>query len=162
MSARLGAAVTWATRTQPRRASITLTAGVVLLVFCASCGDGRRPVFPVRGQVFYQGKPTPEALVIFYPLNDPDPQAPRPIARVSKDGSFSPTTYKTNDGAPAGEYAVTVSWVIERDNQDLPKELQKDPQNLLPDRYSKAETSGLRVEIKKGSNELAPFQLTKK
>jgi hypothetical protein len=131
------------------------------VLLCPSCGDGRRLVFPVRGQVLYQGKPTPEALVIFHPVNDPDPRAPRPVARVGPDGRFSPTTYKTDDGAPAGEYAVTVTWVKERDNQDAPKEDQVPPKNLLPDRYAKPDTSGLRVHITAGPNDLPPFQLTK-
>jgi hypothetical protein len=142
------------------------TVGVLPLLtvalFCVSCGDKHRPVFPVRGQVFLEGKPTPEALVIFHPLNDPDPRAPRPIARVAADGSFSPTTYRADDGAPAGDYAVTVAWVKEKDNQSAPKEEQKEPQNLLPERYSKPQTSGLRVEIRAGPNELAPFRLTRK
>ena len=36
---------------------------------------------------------------------------------MGTDGSFAPTTYQTDDGAPAGEYAVTVAWVKEVDNQ---------------------------------------------
>ena len=138
--------------------------GTLLLaaVLGVSCRGGRRPVFPVRGQVFFEGKPTPEALVIFHPLDDPDPNAPRPVARVAADGSFAPTTYTTDDGAPAGRYAVTVAWVKERDNQNAPRGEERDPQNLLPDRYAKPETSGLEVHVKEGANELAPFRLTRK
>src|SRR5262249_40892081 len=128
----------------------------------SGCGDGRLPVYPVRGQVFYEDKPTPGALVIFHPLNNPDPRARGLVARVRAEGSFSPTTYNTEDGAPAGEYAVTVAWVKDVDNQNVAKEDMKEQRNLLPDRYSKAETSGLRVEVKKGSNELEPFRLTRK
>jgi hypothetical protein len=133
------------------------------LLLAASCsGDGRRPVFPVRGQVLYEGKPPPGALVIFHPLNDPDPRAPRAVARVDADGNFTPTTYRTDDGAAAGEYAVTVTWVQEVDNQSAPKEEQRPPRNLVPDRYGKPETSGLRVRIEKGPNQLKPFLLTRK
>jgi hypothetical protein len=137
-----------------------LLMAAVLGTSCAS--DGRRPVFPVRGQVLYEDKPTPGALVIFHPLGDPDPRAPRPIARVGADGTFSPTTYRTEDGAPAGEYAVTVAWVLEQDNQNTPREEQKPPRNLLPDRYAKPETSGLRICIQAEPNELPPFRLTRK
>jgi hypothetical protein len=138
-------------------------AGLMTALLCNSCsGDGRRPVFPVRGQVFFEGKPTPEALVIFHPVNDPDPRAPRPLTRVAADGSFTPTTYTTNDGAPAGEYDVTVVWVKEIDQQHLPKDEQREPRNLLPERYAKPETSGLRVQIKEGPNELPTIQLTRK
>ena len=142
----------------------TFAVGAALLaaVLGVSCKGGRRPVFPVRGQVFFEGKPTPEALVIFHPLDDPDPNAPRPVARVAADGSFAPTTYTADDGAPAGRYAVTIAWVKERDNQNASKEDQQEPKNLLPDRYARAETSGLEVHVKEGPNELAPFRLTRK
>jgi hypothetical protein len=138
--------------------ALLLAAGLGLS--CAN--DGRRPVFPVRGQVLYEDKPTPGALVIFHPLNDPDPRAPRPVARVGADGRFAPTTYRAEDGAPAGEYAVTVAWVKEVDNQNAPREEQREPRNLLPDRYGKPETSGLHVHIQRGPNELPPFRLTRK
>lgn len=135
---------------------------LLLLPLGTGCSDGRRPVYPVHGQVFYEDKPTPGALVLFHPVNDPDPRAPRPIARVNADGSFSPTTYNASDGAPAGEYAVTVAWVKETDNQNAPKEEQKPPRNLVPDRYGNPETSGFRLTIKAGPNELPPFRLTRK
>jgi hypothetical protein len=145
------------------RTRAVLTALLLAAVLGTSCAnDGRRPVFPVRGRVLFEDKPTPGALVLFHPLNDPDPRAPRPVARVAADGSFAPTTYRTDDGAPAGEYAVTVTWVNERDNQSAPKEEQREPRNLLPDRYGKPETSGLRVQIKEEPNDLPPFRLTRK
>jgi hypothetical protein len=144
------------------RSCIVLPVLLAIVSGISCTGDGRRPVFPVRGKVLYENKPTPGALVIFHPVNDPDPRAPRPLARVEPDGSFSPTTYSAGDGAPAGEYAVTVAWVKEVDNQNAPKEEQREPRNLVPDRYSKPETSGLRVQIKQGDNELAPFRLNQK
>src|SRR5262249_13078417 len=121
--------------------TVVVSAMLLAALLVAGCSDGRRPVFPVRGKVLFEERPTPDALVIFHPLDDPDPNAPRPIARVGADGSFSPTTYTTNDGAPAGRYAVTVTWVEERDNQNAPKEDQRPARNRLPDRYGRAETS---------------------
>jgi len=144
------------------RSLVALPALLAAAGLSLSCGGGRRPVYPVRGQVFYEGQPTPGALVILHPLNDPDPRAPRPVARVGPDGSFAPTTYHADDGAPAGEYAVTVAWVKEVDNQNAPREEQREPRSLLPERYGKPETSGLRVHVQKGHNELPPFRLTRK
>ena len=145
------------------RALTTGVAVVLAAVVGVSCqGDGRRPVFPVRGQVLFENKPTPGALVIFHPVNDPDPRAPRPLARVAANGSFALTTYGNEDGAPAGEYAVTVAWVKEVDNQTAPVEERREPKNLVPERYGKPETSGLRVHIKEAANDLKPFQLTKR
>lgn len=136
---------------------------VLIAACCVSCSDdGRRPVFPVFGKVTYQGKPTDNALIIFHPVSDPDPNAPHPLTRVGADGSFKLTTYETDDGAPAGEYDVTITWVNEVDNQNAPKEDQRPAKNMIPDRYAKAETSGLRVTVKKESNNLPPFELTAK
>src|SRR5262245_11865951 len=84
----------------------------VLLVAVAGCSSGseRVPVFPVRGQVFYQSKPAVGAVVILNPqdasLGERLPM--RPNGKVEADGSFQITTYETNDGAPAGEYKVTI------------------------------------------------------
>lgn len=136
-----------------------LLVAIVLVDCCACSDDGRRPVFPVSGQVMYHGKPTPDALVIFHPISDPDPSAPRPLTRVNPDGSFTLTTYEMNDGAPAGEYTVTITWVKDIDNGNTAKEDIKPAKHLLPERYSKVETSGLKVEIKKEKNKLAAFNL---
>ena len=144
------------------RAPIGLLVGMVLINCCACSGDGRLPVFPVSGQVMYQGKPTPDALIIFHPENDPNNTAPRPLTRVSPDGSFTLTTYETNDGAPAGKYKVTITWVKDSDNGNTAKEDIRPAKNLVPERYSKVETSGLEVEIKKEPNKLAAFNLETK
>lgn len=131
---------------------------LVLVLLCAGCGDSRRPVYPVRGKVLFDGKPTPDALIIFHPLKDPDPDAPRPLTRVANDGSFTLTTYKMGDGAPAGEYAVTVTWVREVDSQDAPREERREEPNKLPERYSRPATTDLKVEVKKQPNDF-PFHL---
>jgi hypothetical protein len=152
-----------AAKTLRREIFLVRSALLLAVVLSFSCGQGgRRPVFPVRGQVLYEDKPTPGALVLFHPLNDSDPQAPRPVARVGADGNFAPTTYNGEDGAPAGEYSVTVAWVKEVDNQSAPREEQREPRNLLPERYSRPETSGLRVHIQQGRNDLPTFRLTRK
>src|SRR5262245_50678521 len=87
-----------------------------LLLFIALAGPGcgakeqRRPAHPVRGAVLVDGKPATKALVVFHPLNDPDPKALRPHGEVGPDGAFTLSTYSSGDGAPAGDYAVTVHW----------------------------------------------------
>ncbi len=51
-------------------------------------------------------------MIIFHPIPaSSSPTAIKPIGEVRQDGSFSLTTYKTDDGAPEGEYAVTVIWL---------------------------------------------------
>jgi hypothetical protein len=52
----------------------------------------RLPVYPVRGQVFYQGRPAAGALVRLHPL-PPTPAPPfLPRGLVGADGSFTLTT----------------------------------------------------------------------
>jgi hypothetical protein len=128
-------------------------------LFLSSCGDaGRRTVYPAYGRVLFEGQPVPNAQVILHPLTSDDKDHPvRPTGRVGADGSVTLTTYTAGDGAPEGEYAVTV------DLRRRPPDAEGDvTQSVLPARYLKPETSPLRVQIKKGTNELAPFELTRR
>jgi hypothetical protein len=128
-------------------------------LFLSSCGDaGRRPVYPAHGRVLFEGQPMPNAQVILHPLSLDDNDHPvRPTGRVGADGSVTLTTFTAGDGAPEGEYAVTV------DLRRRPPDAEGDvTQSVLPARYLKPDTSPLRVRIKKGTNELAPFELTRR
>src|SRR5262245_41415792 len=90
-----------------------LTAAYVAgLGLCAAgCGsDGRKPVFPVSGKVTWDGRPARGATVVFHPVTDNGPDAVRPRGKVNADGSLEVTTYAAKDGAPAGEYKLTVEW----------------------------------------------------
>jgi hypothetical protein len=119
----------------------------------AGCAKSRKPVVAVRGQVLFRGKPADGALVVFNPVGETDPKAVRPQGLVGSDGKFEMSTYGEKDGAPKGEYAVTIVWLIE--NPKTKKELSP-----LPTRYMMPDQSGLRVTINDGPNELQPFQLT--
>jgi hypothetical protein len=126
-------------------------------LLCAACNKSARPrPFPVHGQVLFQGKPTPNAVVVFHPLDNAAAKQERPVGRVNEDGSFRLTTYGENDGAPEGDYAVTVEW--RRAARAPNGEFEPGP-NVLPVRYSKPATSTLRVRVTPAENELTPFQL---
>jgi len=82
---------------------------VTLLVVCAGCGDGRPPLFPVRGAVvFSSGEPVRQATVEFVP----ESPGPSPRGKTDADGQFTLGTYESQDGAPAGEYRAVVVQVI--------------------------------------------------
>jgi hypothetical protein len=131
--------------------------GVLCVLWCGCPQkDDRKPVFPARGQVFYEGQPTPRALVILYPLDEADSDAPRPRGRVETDGTFRLSTYLAHDGGPAGRYAVTVTWRRADDDPD-----DSEGVNRLPLRYARSETTPLVVEISPGDNEFPPFILTR-
>jgi hypothetical protein len=107
----------------------------------------RRATHPVGGKVHFEGNPVPGALVTFYLMTGV--RKPQRVADglVEADGSFTVSSYVPNDGAPAGEHAVTVVWrkpFYDREGKPGP--------NWLPDRYAKPGTSELRVQVNPGRN----------
>ena len=135
---------------------LTLWGAALLLPLCACSASNEPALNPVRGKVFYKGKPAAQAVVWFHPEAKAEAKSPRPHATVESDGSFQVSTHKTHDGAPAGRYRVTVIWTA-------PGKFSSDDAgpSRLPARYSDPKHSGLPVvEIKEGSNDLPPFQLS--
>jgi hypothetical protein len=130
---------------------------------CSACATKGEKLHPVHGQVFYEGQPIPEALIIFHPLNHADANAVKPRALAGPDGSFKVYTYVADDGAPAGDYTVTVAWKKKKERRKAPTEKRtgKEVEVSLPKRYQHPETSGLRVQVQEGVNELPPFFLTR-
>jgi len=129
----------------------------VALVILVGCGGQDHPrCFPVRGQVLAGDRPLAEATVLLHPLFESAPVIPRPIARTDADGRFEISTFGTHDGAPPGEYAITVEL---RENRTVGEEVIRDGRNLLPSRYSDARQSDLRCEVVAGNNDIPPLQL---
>ena len=125
----------------------------------AGCGRKvaeRREVQPVEGQVIWEKKPLEGAVVIFYPqgwqTND-NTRAPR--AQTGHDGTFHVGTYGNGDGAPEGQYVVTVVHcpLVQRGSDSVPGP------NVLPNKYASPKTSDLRVEVVKGANTLPALAL---
>ena len=82
-----------------------------LCLACAACSSSKQKgLYPVHGQVIIGGKPARGALVVFHPLDNPDPTAVKPHAVVERDGTFSLFSYQADDGALPGTYAVTIQW----------------------------------------------------
>jgi hypothetical protein len=122
----------------------------------AGCGDGRVTVYPTSGQVFVKGKPAEGAYIVFHPQDGGDSKVPRPYATTNAEGKFQLTTYELEDGAPAGNYKVSIVW------RPMPKsQLEAEGPDRLGGKYSNPASSGLAVEIgKEPNNTLKPFQLT--
>jgi len=113
----------------------------------------RRPTQPVRGRVFLDGCPVDGAYVVFQSAPKEGQPSARADALTEADGSFVLSSYTAHDGAPVGEYQVTI---VQR--RPLFGEYGKPGPNLLPAKYAKGETSGLRAEVKAGENEFV-FEL---
>ena len=126
-----------------------------VLVISTEYGTGMiRATFaavPRRGTVF-----AAKALVVFHPVNDPDPNPRCSTAEVAEDGTFTLSTYTADDGAPAGDYEVTVLWPEAASTIGGDADLGKDK---LGKRYSNPKTSGLHARVQEGPNDIAPFHL---
>jgi hypothetical protein len=140
-----------------RRWHSLLVCPLALLV-CCGCGDGRVPTYEVRGQVFAGDRPAANALVTLHPVGGAAADAIHPTGTVDDTGNFTLTSYKTGDGAPAGEYEVTVVWYLAVKSGSGPDDYET--RNFLPARYADAKTSQLRATVTKGTNQLEPFRLS--
>jgi hypothetical protein len=136
-----------------RRLSAAVCCATAL--FCSACGDARKPVFPVHGQVSVDGRAPIHAQVSFIPVGDAKPDAVHPVGTVDDQGRFTLTSYAAGDGAPEGEYRVTVAWFLAsgRPGDDSP------PLNYLPAAYARPESTPLHAVVGKGGAELQPFEL---
>jgi hypothetical protein len=130
---------------------------MLAMLLTSGCGNGRPPTYEVHGQVFAGDRPAAHALVTFHPVDDNRKEAVHPTATVDDNGNYTLTSFTLGDGAPEGEYQVTVVWYLA-----VPSRASADEyltRNFLPERYGKAETSKLRATVKKGKNELEAFKL---
>jgi hypothetical protein len=108
----------------------------------------RQPTQPVRGKVLFEGQPVPGAYVVLQ-ATAKERRRLRADALTGPEGSFTLSTYVANDGAPAGEYAVTVVW-----RRPFFDATGKPGPNRLPPRYADLKTTPLKARIKSGANEL--------
>ena len=147
-----------------RRARPMFSMVVVVVSFLAcSCSKKGPALYPVHGKVFFEGQPIPGALVILHPVKNPDASMAKPRAVAGPDSSFKIFTQVADDGAPAGEYVVTVVWKkkkLPRQERMKKKGIEKKVEPF-PTRFQNPATSGLRVFVLEGPNELPPFHLKK-
>lgn len=125
------------------------------LMMCSGCSSAPEgpPTYPVKGKVLYQGQPASGAFVVFHPKAKIDGVDGPPTAQVKADGTFELTTRGAMDGAPAGEYAVTIEWYkLVTTNGDV----SRGP-NVIPNQYTLPQSTPLKLAINAGENNLDPF-----
>jgi hypothetical protein len=131
-----------------------LAAVVLPACGCGRSGENHVAVHPVQGAIQFRGQPMEGAFVALHPKSATD-GVPTPRATVAKDGTFTVTTYDGNDGAPEGDYVVTVQWYRPvRVGNDL-----VGGPNVLPAKYASVRTSDVQIRIAAGENRLQPIQL---
>jgi hypothetical protein len=130
-------------------------AGLALLLVLAGCGPSRKPVFAVKGQLLdAEGKPAIGAKVYFHRLGELDKNPVYPVGVVDEAGAFSLTTYNKGDGAPAGDYAVTVEW---RPRVVSPAVVPRG--DRLQGRFSDPSKSPFKATVGAQPTTLEPFRL---
>jgi len=114
------------------------------------------PVHPVSGEVHVNGTPAEGAEVSFHPLLPPPSGTPPTLAVVDSAGRFQASTRAAGDGAPEGEYRLSIIW---RAGSSRLADDAGGGGDRLQGRYSRPETSGLRASVKAGENVVPPIEL---
>lgn len=139
---------------------VTLVAALTL--FAVGCGGTGKPdALPAGGKVTFNKTVVPVgALVVFHPT---DPNAERrmggkPFAKIKDDGTFALTTYAEGDGAPEGEYGVTIDWrpPAKGAKMSLSSEGGPDGPPKLNPKYGNPQQPALKATVERG----APNQFT--
>ena len=112
---------------------------------------------PVKGQVTFKGKPIQDAAIRFHPAGKSTVGGvpPRVAAVSDAEGRFELFTFRPEgkgQGAPIGDYRVTVSWV--GPTAGLPQEKLDSLKELIPAKYINPRTSPIEVQIAAGQSEI--------
>ena len=135
---------------------ILMVASAMTSAGCSTRVDkwaAKRPkTYPAKGRVLWDGKPE-EGITVSLESKVHNVSA---IAITDSTGAFHLKTYKTGDGAVAGEHAVRLEKRIVKDpNAEIVVEVI-----VLPKRYADPKTSGLTATVvEKGPNDFT-FEVT--
>lgn len=135
-------------------------AALILSAVLAGCRKASpqfesRPTFPVEGKLLIRGKPFQGVQVFFHPSDSS--QRGKPRGETDAEGTFRLRTYRDGDGAPAGDYTVTVYWPAPYN----PKMAVSDqmPPDRLGERFMDPKSSPLRARVSASPTTLPPFDL---
>ncbi|MGV3608384.1 MAG: hypothetical protein ACO1RA_18410 [Planctomycetaceae bacterium] len=145
---------------------------IVLTLVCASCNKApdRPKVTQVSGQVFVENKPAKGALITLVPMQAPEDVAKSwkfgyPRATVGADGKFQVSTYELGDGAPPGEYRLTIIWPVMEMVEGPDGELVEGekpvfpPQNRINTKYSEPGQTPLNIKVEEKPLEIPKYEL---
>jgi hypothetical protein len=101
------------------------------------------------------GEPGKDVNILFTPVTLPEGGATplSPAAVTDGEGRFQLMSFKPDDGAPAGDYLVTIIYPMQRYNKHL------SGIDRLKGKFADPKTSGLTATVQPTSNDLAPFEL---
>jgi hypothetical protein len=126
----------------------------ILLTSCSAEPNQNPPTFKVTGQVTYQGKPVPDATLVFKKLD----QSRGAVGETDREGKFQLTTYALHDGAPTGEYQVTIM-CYEKPKLNASEAEMYHLKNKLPSKYEDVQKSGLTATVAESDANVVNFEL---
>ena len=145
---------------------------VAIALVCVSCtkAPDRPKVTKVSGQVFVENKPAKGALITLVPMQAPEEVAKSwkfgyPRATVGADGKFQVSTYELGDGAPPGEYRLTIIWPVMEMVEGPDGELVEGekpvfpPQNRINTKYSEPGQTPLNIKVEEKPLEIPKYEL---
>jgi len=135
---------------------------LLAIIACAggcskSSGPPKKVCYPVKGELLVKDKPAEGATVILHPgadANSDEWSMGFPHGNVGADGKFELGTYADNDGAPAGDYVVLVSWPAPN-----PQNEEQSGADRLGGRYANPSLSKLTAKVEPRPTELPPIRL---
>ncbi|WP_435007249.1 hypothetical protein P12x_004591 [Tundrisphaera lichenicola] len=142
----------------PRYSGAAILAASLLSIGCGSGDPPRVAVFPAGGTVQRSGKPLANVMVRFQAV---DPPAVPPgaaevgslLTETDEAGQFTLSTYTGDDGAPAGDYLVTVHPGSGPEPEDRDGPARPTRVNPALARYSSPKTSPLKATINPDGNQ---------
>ena len=160
----LGSAILKVGGEVPRRNLFVFVRGGAIASLFALCGlacSGSSQLNPVQGKVLYKNEPLAGALVTLHPKGSADVKADRPVGLTKDDGTFTVMTGQ-QEGAPAGEYMVTIICsrsVNKKAGKVMSLGAEEETADILRGMYADVNNSKLSVTITSGPNQLEPFDL---
>jgi hypothetical protein len=145
-----------------QKPNVALPLSLLAVVGIASCGSNTPlDVYPVQGKVLFQGQPVPLASVALHPVGrSKEMKSVLPHGETNANGEFEVSTFAEKDGAPVGQYKVTVLWCGPDPGTDLStvnEDTIWDQPERLDARYRNPDKTPLQVNITAGTNTLEPF-----
>lgn len=144
-----------------------LLLALAVVVGCSSETASPVKTYPASGKVTLNGRPLEGATVNFIPADGKGSS----VGTTDKDGMYKLTTYRSDDGAPAGQYKVSIvkydaanpppaattgpppneidfsNYAPPSNSPNAPAVVPTNTKETIPAKYANADSSGLRGMI---------------
>lgn len=126
---------------------------IATFLLCTGCGGSPDllATTKVNGSVSYQGAAIESGTIMFFPVAG----GKHAIGMISKEGTFTLSTYETGDGAIPGQHKVVINVSYENpDGIPVPASVPR-----VPAKYSDLKTTTLTAEVTADGKNQFPFEL---